>query len=87
MNGELPGLRANDYRDTWCGQVVGDRVDTPARLAGWVHRRRDHGGRQVGAVDTDDDAGWAAAPVLGRGDVPVRTSAGGRGRRRRRGGR
>ncbi len=37
-------LRANGYRDTWCGQVLGDRVDLTARVAGWVHRRRDHGG-------------------------------------------
>jgi aspartyl-tRNA synthetase len=40
----LPPLRANRYRDTWCGQVLGDRVDSEARVAGWVHRRRDHGG-------------------------------------------
>jgi aspartyl-tRNA synthetase len=40
----FPALRPNDYRDTWCGQVLGDRVDSEARLAGWVHRRRDHGG-------------------------------------------
>jgi aspartyl-tRNA synthetase len=41
---ELPAPRANAYRDTWCGQVLGDRVGSPARVAGWVHRRRDHGG-------------------------------------------
>ena len=40
----FPGLRANRYRDTWCGQVLADRVDSAARVAGWVHRRRDHGG-------------------------------------------
>jgi aspartyl-tRNA synthetase len=40
----LPALRANEYRDTWCAQVLGDRVDSAVRLAGWVHRRRDHGG-------------------------------------------
>jgi len=39
-----PALRANRYRDIWCGQVLGDRVDSEARVAGWVHRRRDHGG-------------------------------------------
>jgi aspartyl-tRNA synthetase len=39
-----PALRPNGYRDTWCGQVLGDRVDSEARVAGWVHRRRDHGG-------------------------------------------
>jgi aspartyl-tRNA synthetase len=41
---ETPVLRANRYRDTWCGQVLSDRVDSTARVAGWVHRRRDHGG-------------------------------------------
>lgn len=41
---EFPALRANEYRDLWCGQVLGDRVDSEARVAGWVHRRRDHGG-------------------------------------------
>jgi aspartyl-tRNA synthetase len=41
---EFPALRPNGYRDTWCGQVLGDKVDGEARVAGWVHRRRDHGG-------------------------------------------
>jgi len=41
---DAPKLRANGYRDIWCGQVLGDRVDSEARVAGWVHRRRDHGG-------------------------------------------
>jgi aspartyl-tRNA synthetase len=41
---EFPALRANGFRDTWCGQVLADRVDSEARVAGWVHRRRDHGG-------------------------------------------
>ena len=41
---EFPALRANGYRDTWCGQVLGDRVGAEVRVAGWVHRRRDHGG-------------------------------------------
>jgi len=41
---EFPSLRPNGYRDTWCGQVLADRVDSQARVAGWVHRRRDHGG-------------------------------------------
>ena len=41
---EFPALRPNSYRDMWCGQVLGDRVDSRARIAGWVHRRRDHGG-------------------------------------------
>ena len=34
----------NGYRDAWAGQLTADRADTEARVAGWVHRRRDHGG-------------------------------------------
>ena len=40
----FPALRPNEYRDTWCGQVLDDREGSEARVAGWVHRRRDHGG-------------------------------------------
>jgi aspartyl-tRNA synthetase len=41
---ETPPLGANEYRDTWCGAVLPARVDSEVRVAGWVHRRRDHGG-------------------------------------------
>jgi aspartyl-tRNA synthetase len=44
MSGDFPTLRPNAYRDAWCGQVLPDRVDSEVRVAGWVHRRRDHGG-------------------------------------------
>jgi aspartyl-tRNA synthetase len=44
MTPDFPPLRPNRYRDTWCGQVLEDRVGTSVRVAGWVHRRRDHGG-------------------------------------------
>jgi aspartyl-tRNA synthetase len=44
MADDFPALRANEYRDTWCGQVLPERVDSEVRVAGWVHRRRDHGG-------------------------------------------
>ncbi len=44
MSAPSPSLRPNAFRDTWCGQVLGERVDSEARVAGWVHRRRDHGG-------------------------------------------
>ena len=40
----FPPLRPNSYRDAWCGRVLPDRVGTRARVSGWVHRRRDHGG-------------------------------------------
>jgi aspartyl-tRNA synthetase len=36
--------RPNAYRDAWCGELTAQRADTAARVAGWVHRRRDHGG-------------------------------------------
>jgi aspartyl-tRNA synthetase len=42
--GEAPALSPNRYRDAWCGQVLADRVDSELRVAGWVNRRRDHGG-------------------------------------------
>ncbi|MGH2973865.1 MAG: aspartate--tRNA ligase [Solirubrobacterales bacterium] len=41
---EVPSLNPNQHRDAWCGQVLGDRVGDEVRVAGWVHRRRDHGG-------------------------------------------
>jgi aspartyl-tRNA synthetase len=36
--------RANTYRDAWAGELDASRVDEQVRVAGWVHRRRDHGG-------------------------------------------
>jgi aspartyl-tRNA synthetase len=36
--------RANRYRMIWNGEVRKDHVDQELRVAGWVHRRRDHGG-------------------------------------------
>ena len=36
--------QANIYRDHWCGLITTEQVDQTIRLAGWVHRRRDHGG-------------------------------------------
>jgi aspartyl-tRNA synthetase len=36
--------RANAYRDAWCGKLDAGRVGERVRVAGWVHRRRDHGG-------------------------------------------
>lgn len=31
------------YRNTWCGHVSEEQVGQTIRVAGWVHRRRDHG--------------------------------------------
>jgi aspartyl-tRNA synthetase len=35
---------ANTFRDSWAGELDAGRAGTTARVAGWVHRRRDHGG-------------------------------------------
>ena len=32
------------YRDEWCGDVRQDKVGRRIKVAGWVQRRRDHGG-------------------------------------------
>jgi len=47
--------RANLYRDAWAGQLDAGRVDENVRVAGWVHRRRDHGG--VIFIDLRDRSG------------------------------
>jgi aspartyl-tRNA synthetase len=36
--------RANRYRDHWAGELRAESVGEQLRVAGWVHRRRDHGG-------------------------------------------
>jgi aspartyl-tRNA synthetase len=35
---------ANRYRDRWCGDLRAGDASSEVRVAGWVHRRRDHGG-------------------------------------------
>jgi aspartyl-tRNA synthetase len=36
--------RPNPYRDAWAGELGAARVGERVRVAGWVYRRRDHGG-------------------------------------------
>jgi aspartyl-tRNA synthetase len=36
--------RPNSYRDAWAGELDAARVGEHVRVAGWVHRRRDHCG-------------------------------------------
>jgi aspartyl-tRNA synthetase len=36
--------RPNAFRDAWTGDLTAARCGTEVRVAGWVHRRRDHGG-------------------------------------------
>ena len=36
--------RANGFRDAWATELTAARTGQTVRVAGWVHRRRDHGG-------------------------------------------
>ncbi len=36
--------RPNAFRDSWAGHLGSERAGSTARVSGWVHRRRDHGG-------------------------------------------
>jgi aspartyl-tRNA synthetase len=40
----MPAPRANRFREDWAGELDASRAGSPTRVAGWVHRRRDHGG-------------------------------------------
>ncbi len=44
MSPEMRPPRPNGYRDAWCAELGAARAGSAARVAGWVHRRRDHGG-------------------------------------------
>ena len=49
------------YRTHTCGELRSAHVGEPARLSGWVHRKRDHG--QLLFLDLRDDAGLTQAVI------------------------
>ena len=66
MSDERPSL-ATPYRTHTCGQLRASDVGVTARLAGWVHRRRDHG--PLIFLDLRDRHGITQV-VIDKGDAP-----------------
>ena len=48
------------YRSAWAGTLESSRVGEELRVAGWVHRRRDHGGLIF--IDLRDRSGVVQDP-------------------------
>ncbi len=71
--GPVSDAAPNPYRSRWAGELRAGDVGERVRVAGWVHRRRDHGGLIF--IDLRDAQRIA----------PARVPAGGRARGARRG--
>jgi aspartyl-tRNA synthetase len=57
----------NDYRDQWAGELREGDAGREVRVAGWVHRRRDHGGLIF--IDLRDRSGLLQLVVHPGGDA------------------
>ena len=77
MTDQTPSL-ATPYRSHTCGQLRASDAGSPAKLAGWVHRRRDHG--QLIFLDLRDRHGITQV-VIDRADDPEAHAAASRVRR------
>ena len=58
------------YRTHTCGELRAGDVGTPARLSGWVHRKRDHGNLLF--VDLRDNYGLTQC-VIAAGSAHFKT--------------
>jgi aspartyl-tRNA synthetase len=67
--------RGNRYRDHWAGDLRAAQVGERPRVAGWVHRRRDHGGLIF--IDLRDRSGLLQL-VFRPEDAPEAHAAAGR---------
>ena len=65
---ESPPSLATPYRTHTCGQLRASDAGSTARLAGWVHRRRDHG--QLIFLDLRDRHGVTQV-VIDKADAPA----------------
>ncbi len=61
------------YRDEWCGNVHEDKVGSKIKVAGWVQRRRDHGGLIF--VDVRDRTGILQLVFEAESGAPVHERA------------